>query len=507
MRRPLPEMMITALLLLALLQPCLADGASAGSVMNVDYRAAVGDFNRLSGAQCSPWPIVSWDREKVALFRDYHVTLCRFPQDCYPNTLTLGGIFPNPGANPDSPQSYDFRAIDRHIRAAKDAGCDILWQSSYDVGGSDIWVTPNLGGKAPRDMRLWCRVVEKCLEHFNNGWAGGSDYAVKYAEFVNEPNGLGGFNGKDGERLIPAFIEFIRIIERYNRNHPSTPVKAVGPGIPFSWDRWVEWEPRFRKAFTILREKNVALPVLSFHTYGKDTSPQANQKTARAYRALLDEYGMKSTALWNSEWQAAGFLKTHLGDKIMSVKGSPSAEETAAIERAFATYALSCKIRWQGVLDGSCYYLASARAFPPKIEEQARNRKFHASCYFTPENKAMPLAGQERLTWLVAEKTPLRCRTVVLEDDGLFTGQGTRSRDGSVAGLIVAGLGREKREVAVNAFLPEDWKDADATLVTFDGEKPFPGSLEKPRKKGDSWKIVLTLPSLDSWFVVLKKKA
>jgi hypothetical protein len=35
---------------------------------------------------------------------------------------------------PDSRGSYRFTAIDRHIMASREAGCDILWQSSYDVG-------------------------------------------------------------------------------------------------------------------------------------------------------------------------------------------------------------------------------------------------------------------------------------------------------------------------------------------------------------------------------------
>ncbi|MDQ7821234.1 MAG: hypothetical protein RDV48_00430 [Candidatus Eremiobacteraeota bacterium] len=506
MRRRLYGVIIVFLLLLAGEYAAGTPVFAAGVMINVDYRAPAGEFSRLSGVQGSPYPIVSYDREKVSLFREYHVELCRFPQDCYPNTLTLAGIFPVDITNPDDPGNYDFSEIDRHIKAAREAGCDILWQSSYDVGHSDFWVTPNLGGRAPENMMRWCRVVEKCLEHFNNGWAGGSDYAVKYVEFVNEPNGLGGFKGKESERLIPAFIEFIGTIERYNRNHPRTPVKAVGPGIPFSWDQWGTWEPRFRKLFTILKEQKVTLPVLSFHTYGRDTSPQANQKIARAYRALLDEYGMKGTALWNSEWQAGGFLKEYLNDRVMAAQSSPTPEEVAAYSKAIATYALSCKIRWQGILDGSCYYLASARAFPPTIEEKAKKRNFYAYCYFTPENKATPLACHERLTWLVKEKTPLRCRTVVLQDDGLFAGLGTRSQAGDRAGLLIANLGREKRVVTVNAFLPDEWKDADLSLATLEGEKPFPGSLERPRNKGDAWKIVLGVPPLDSWFLTMIKR-
>jgi hypothetical protein len=472
--------------------------------VHVDYRETIGAFNRLSGAQGSPSPDVEGDREKIELFRDFHVSLCRFPQDCKPNSLTLAAIFPDGAANPDDPASYHFSAVDRHIRSARQAGCEILWQSSYDVGLSDSWMGGNLGGRAPRDVTRWCRVVERCLEHFNNGWNGGFTYGVRYVEFVNEPNGLGGFRGGDASRLIPAFLAFLDMVARYNQKHPDTPVKACGPGIPFSWDEWKSWEPRLRKLLATLKEKKSALPVLSFHTYGRDTSPLANAQIAAAYRRLLDEYGMKGTELWNSEWQGSDFLVKSLGIREPPARAHFTEQELKTFSKGLATYALSCKVRWQGVLDGSSYYLAHMRAFPEGFKSKARENNVYAALMFTPDNRANPLALQEKLTWLIKTRTPMRCRTGLSVDDGLFSALGARSESGETLCLLLCNLKAIPRTVTLELAVPEKTERSSIRLLTFEGEKPFSGAAEKIPAKG-TWIATMTIAPLESCLLIMGK--
>jgi hypothetical protein len=482
---------------------CRPDMSPEELTVRVDYRDIVGTFNRLSGAQGSPFPDVTGDREKVELFRGYHVSLCRFPQDCAPNSSTLAAIFPDGRVNPDDPAGYHFTTIDRHIAAAREAGCAILWQSSYDVGLSDRWVGINLGGRAPRDMRLWCRVVERCLEHFNNSWQGGFDYAVKYVEFVNEPNGLGGFRGEEAARLAPAFFDFLDMVERYNEKHPATQVKACGPGIPFSWDEWSAWEPRFRKLFLMMKRKKIALPVLSFHTYGKDTSPQANEKIARAYRRLLDEYDMRETELWNSEWQGGDFLKVSLGIKAPGMRREYSESERKIFAKGLATYALSCKIRWQGLLDGSSYYLAHMRAYPEDFEKKISKRTY-AGMMFDPDKGATPLAEQERLTFLIMKQAPLLCRASLSRDDGLFAALGTRSLKGETISLLLCNLKAATRVVKIMLLVPGKTGKIEIGMQTLDGEMPFRGSLEKPSAEGGPWKVSLSIGPLESHLLIIR---
>jgi len=384
-------------------------------------------------------------------FRALRLEHLRFPQDCMPNTLTLGGIFPNEGADPDAPSSYVFADIDRHVSAARRAGAEILWQASYDVGRSDRWVGLNLGGRPPEDLERWSRVVERCLEHFNNGWGSGFDYAVRNAEFLNEPDGLGGFSGPHAARLFPAFARFLRLIARYNEKHPTTPVRAVGPGIPLSLAEWKQWQPRFAAALDRLRAEKLELPVFSFHTYGADVSPRANAELARAIRGLLDAKGMRGTELWNTEWQAGDFLKEHLRVDAARAASATDADRNK-FASALAAYAIACKLRWQGVVRGSYYYRANRRAFPPGLAP--KQHALGVGRFLSPNGTPQRLGLHEELMRRAALAAPQRC-TTHYEDDGLLTVLGLRADDGRTLAVMVSSLLTTPRRLLLR------WSGAD----------------------------------------------
>ena len=403
--------------------------------VEVDVQRVEGPFNTLSGAQGTPLAFVEQ-------FKACRVARVRFPQDCAPNSMTLGGLFPDENADPRQVASYRFKRIDPHIEAARQAGCEILWQSSYDVGGSDSWKGINLGGRAPTDMRRWCTVVRRCLEHFNNGWARGFDYAVRYVEFVNEPTGLGGFVGARRKDLLPAFIAFLQMVEDYNRDHPQTPVTPVGPGIPLGMEDWSTFEPGYREMLKSLKKHKQALPVFSYHSYGKDSSPPAKVRLARAHRKLLDQAGFSRTKLWNTEWQGTTHVKDLLGVKRSLFKRSYSAEEIARSQTALATYAIASKLRYQGLLDGSFYYLATRRAWPRWRAMVIGERRMAAgrARYFATTRPPAQLAKHELVLARLADRTGLLCKTTVTPADGTATAAVCRSRSGDELAFILCNL-------------------------------------------------------------------
>ncbi|MGV8124867.1 MAG: hypothetical protein AB2L14_34400 [Candidatus Xenobiia bacterium LiM19] len=481
-------------------------GPEVSAQVFVDFTRVVGNVARLSGVQGSPFPTVTHDVVKTRLFRDCSIELSRFPQDCYPNTLTLAGIFPDAVANPDDPGSYHFEAIDRHIRAAKDAGSDILWQSSYDIGMSDSWVDANLGGKAPRDLARWGRVVTKCLQHFNNRWAGGIDHSVKYVEFVNEPLGLGGYRGR-GREAISAFIHFLKTIERYNSIHPDTRVDAAGPGIPHSFDTWTEQKRMYSALLDEVRKEKAELPVFTFHTYGKDTSPLSNARLAKEIRALLDEKGFTRTRLWNSEWQAGGHIRAMMPDRF-NPRGHNSAEERSMFNLTAATYALSCKARWQGILDGSCYYRADLRAFPDDIERKLHVENMETAILFPSDSRVTPLAMQEKLMKNLRKDTPERCYCRNSPDDSSFTCLACRSTGGDTLTLLLCNLSLQKRSCNIRARFSEgDRTEAYVFLLSsLEGR----AREERVALKGvaSSEKLCeVTVPPLDSALLLYKTKS
>lgn len=475
--------------------------AGAQEEVQIDASRALGAFDRLSGVHGSPAPIVEGEPDLTAGFREVGIERARFPQDCYPNTLTLAGVFPDERADPDVPASYRFEGIDRHVKAARAAGARVLWQSSYDVGGSDRWVGLNLGGRAPEDLERWSRVVTRCLEHFNNGWAGGLEGAVQEVEFVNEPDGLGGFNGPHAKRLLPAFLAFLDTVTRYNQAHPATPVRAVGPGVPLSLAEWPEWKPRFETALKAITSSGRSLPVFSFHTYGRDVSPSANAELARELRALLDAHGLSATELWNSEWLAGDFLRKHLEVDAARVERATD-DEQRRYASAMAAYAVACKLRWQGVVTGSYYYRANRRAFPPDqgppIGEQAGYGRF-----FDAQGRPGALALGERLLGQVAVATPRRC-AATWTDDGLLAVAGATSDSRKHTSAILSNLATRERVVSIELRGVTVGAGAKAQLTLLDQRLALTSvELARPSVKGDRARVELAVPPLASAWLQL----
>jgi len=463
--------------------------------VRVDFRHAQGPFTRMSGVQGSPVRMAPNDTDHTEAFREYRLELCRFPQDCEPNTLTLAGVFPDSQGNPDDPVAYRFAAIDRHILAARQADCQVLWQASYDVGRSDRWQGLNLGGRAPRDMTLWCRVVTHCLEHFNNGWAKGYKYSVRFVEFVNEPDGLGGFTREERRRLAPCFVQFLSTIQEYNRNHPDTPVEAVGPGVPLSWDQWPKYQQPTERLLEMLKKEGATLPIFSFHSYGDDTSPGANQKLARAFRLALDAHGMKSTRLWNTEWQASDYLRHMLGDRRPKTGQTLSRESQQLYQRAVAAYALACKIRWQGVVDSCCYYAAVRRCLPPTHQIP----RLDLGIFFPPGSAPTLLAEQEKLLAEWTDSQPQRVSTVATPDDGQVSALGLRSPRGQ--GFLVSNPSTASRKFLIVMQLQQPVQELRLQWKQLGGQSGTALALGE----GAMWQWKGQLPAATSLFVRLQE--
>ncbi|MFH1469492.1 MAG: hypothetical protein ABIO70_34215 [Pseudomonadota bacterium] len=475
--------------------------AAGPTPVEADLGAVEGSFRRLSGVQGSPWPIVEGDGVHTARYREHHIDWARFPQDCAPNTLTLGGIFPDAAADPDDPASYRFGEIDQRLEAAREAGCAVLWQASYDLGPTDAWQGLNLGGRPPRDLERWCAVLARCLAHFSVGWTGGLHGAVQAVEFINEPTGLGGFGGRHLPELIPAFACFLDTVAAHNLAHPEAPVRAVGPGVPLCWSDWPAWEPRFTRLLAELRAGGRALPVFSFHTYGDDTSPASNARLARALRALLDAQGFEGTELWNTEWQGGGFLRDHL-----RIRGATANRATEADLRHYAaglaTYVLSCKLRWQGVVDGSFVYRANQRAFPPGRELPVATLR--PGLFFAPDGTVWPLAQQELLTWRLQQAAPLRCGTAH-DDDRLLLARVFRSEDSNTVAMLACNLHPVERSLVLRLRgLPQHRRIVGLTSSTLLGAGLVEEDLPLPGVDPHADPLALQVPALASRLTIAR---
>jgi len=323
------------------LPPPPESGAQADLVVEVDLSDVQGTVNPLAGLQGGPLPVVRGDADLTEWYRQGGVDHVRLPQDTLPNNLTLGGVFPNLYAPTDDPRSYDFRRIDRYVGAIVEAGATPLWQATYDLGGGDTLSAGDTGqqaGRFPVRSDQWASAIQGTLAHFNDGWAGGHTWQVRYVEFTNEPFTLGGCwaDGLGLDACWSLFQTFAAAINGYN-TQSGRDVQIVGPGMvvaPQELDTQVE-----RLGALLDQLDPDQLDYLSFHPQGR--TPVEQDGIAQELRRLLDTYDggkFATVGLWASQWSSVG-------------PGESGGPRLAALDTA-------TRILWQDTVDFATLYRA-----------------------------------------------------------------------------------------------------------------------------------------------------
>jgi len=89
-------------------------------------------------------------------------------------------IFPNWNADPADPASYNFGPTDTLIKNIVDAKAEVFFR----VGRSNI----SGANTVPPDFDKYGEVVKHVVMHYNDGWANGFKYGIRYFEIWNEPD-------------------------------------------------------------------------------------------------------------------------------------------------------------------------------------------------------------------------------------------------------------------------------------------------------------------------------
>jgi hypothetical protein len=98
------------------------------------------------------------------------------------HTVDVHRIFRNFDADENDPANYIFEPTDKYIRTTLDAGTETFYRL-----GASIEHGYKYGTRVPKDFAKWARICEHIIRHYNEGWANGFEYGIKYWEIWNEP--------------------------------------------------------------------------------------------------------------------------------------------------------------------------------------------------------------------------------------------------------------------------------------------------------------------------------
>ncbi|MCR5518745.1 MAG: hypothetical protein K6F21_00275 [Bacteroidales bacterium] len=155
----------------------------AQAVVGLDPAIALGAIKPMNAANNGP------TEATMEAYKDLRIPYAR----THDTTLgyTYGGhcidinqVFPDFGANVNSPKSYDFTNSDKVLLDMLGAGT----QPFYRLGQSIEHQKRKYGIYPPKNYKKWAKICEHIIRHYNEGWADGYHMGIEYWEIWNEPD-------------------------------------------------------------------------------------------------------------------------------------------------------------------------------------------------------------------------------------------------------------------------------------------------------------------------------
>lgn len=446
--------------------------------LTVDFAAAQGDLRALHGINKGPLA-PNGLVDLTAAQRRLRVPSTRL-HDCHhpnPAVVDIHAVFPNPDADPALPASYEFRATDEYLAAVRATGAEII----YRLGESIEHQTVKRHVYPPRDPARWAAVCAGIVRHYNDGWAAGFRYGIRYWEIWNEPeNRPVMWTGTDAQ-----FLELYRVTSRLLRAQFPT-IKIGGPAFGYygKFDGTDLQPSEFCAAFLDLcRREALPLDFFSWHCY--TDNPAELVARARAVRRVLDDRSFAQTESHLNEWN---LLPGNTWD-VLSRQATPETRQRAADQMAGApggAFLVAALLELQDAPVDVCnFYHGETGGFGLFTEVGAPTRNYYAL-----------LAFAQLL------ETPKRVGTTGGVPGKVAVAAGVRENKASAAVLVANLAGSEDLRLAL-AHLP--WAGASAVEVrVVDAQRafePLPGSpLAAPE-------LILKLPPPSVALVTLRPQA
>jgi len=217
----------------------------------------------------------------------------------------------NWNANPDSPESYNFKQSDFYIKSITDLGINIIFRLGYSAEGKSA-IHHN---DPPPSYGKWANIAAHIVRHYNQGWANGFHANIRYWEIWNEPDQDGFWPPR------PSPTNYVTLAREtclaVKQRVPNAVV--VGPAAAQMPTVWRPKKPLFDALLADTRLLT-CLDAISLHTHRFKQKPET---VSRDYAVLRDAY----LSRWPNGLPQKPIIDTEWGD---SVYASGLTEDTQA---------------------------------------------------------------------------------------------------------------------------------------------------------------------------------
>ena len=225
--------------------------------------------------------------------------------------VDIPNLFPDFGADPADPESYDFAFTDRLITALVKAGVEPFFRLGVTIENYASVKAYRIF--PPSDPLKWAQICEGVIRHYTEGWADGFEYDIRYWEIWNEPdNGESPSNNQMWLGTKEQYFELYGVASRYLKERfPRLKIGGYA-SCGFYAIAGIKTDPNakasarelyfvefFEEFLRYVKENGCPLDFFSWHSYA---SIEHTAIFARYARRKLDEYGFTDTETTCNEW-------------------------------------------------------------------------------------------------------------------------------------------------------------------------------------------------------------
>ena len=284
----------------------LSLAANAADV-SVDFSVETGKVKPLHGVNNSPVRVQpgSTQHEFAAAGIPYMRTHDSVGGYGGAHYIDIPNVFPNFALDENDAANYDFALTDAYLKPVVEAGTEIFFRlgTTYEIN----WRIKAYNIYPPKDYGKWARICEHVVRHYNEGWAGGFRWGIRYWEIWNEPENPPMWQGTKEQ-----FFELYRVAANHlKKTFPEIKVGGyAGCGFYAVDDKsvnafyksFVTWFEDFCRFVTDERTK-APLDFFSWHLYlYGNTRPERIAVHADYVRKTLDSAGLVDTESVFDEW-------------------------------------------------------------------------------------------------------------------------------------------------------------------------------------------------------------
>ena len=260
-------------------------------------------------------------RARIPVVRNHDASFCSSYGG--EHSVDVHAVFPDFSKDPYDPASYDFTLTDDYTRTILDAGSEVF----YRLGSKIEHARKKYGTVMPPDFKKWAVICEHIIRHYNEGWADGFRWNIRYWEIWNEPDGVAA-NGDQPNWTGTKrdFFDLYKVAAKHLKKcFPD--LRIGGPAISWLHNDEGRWFDDFLKSLSEDGDKTPC-DFIGWHVYTDDPHFVAEQ--AQEARMKLDRAGYTETESYLDEYNYLENWTDRFVSSIKAIIGMRGAAFTAA---------------------------------------------------------------------------------------------------------------------------------------------------------------------------------